>query len=108
MSGQVGRGRFPVERALVSRPRRRGLRTLVALLAFVVVSAAGAPVAAAETCASPNVLPVSELGVGMKGTALTVVEGRSPVSFNVEILGVLPDGIAPGIDFVLVKTSGRV
>jgi hypothetical protein len=97
-----------VERGFVNRPGRRGLRTLVASLAFIVVSAVGAPVAAAETCASPNVLPVSELRVGMKGTALTVVEGRSPVSFNVEILGVLPDGIAPGIDFVLVKTSGRV
>jgi hypothetical protein len=97
-----------VERGLVSRPGRRGLRTFVASLAFIVVAAVGAPIAAAETCADPNVLPVSELRVGMKGTALTVVEGRTPVSFNVEILGVLPDGIAPGIDFVLVKTSGHV
>jgi SpoIVB peptidase S55 len=81
---------------------------MVAALAVVVVSSIAAPVAAAEVCTGPSVLPVSELRAGMKGTALTVVQGRSPVSFNVEVLGVLPDGIAPGIDFILVKTSGRV
>jgi hypothetical protein len=81
---------------------------VVAALAFVVVSAIGAPAAAAAICTQPSVLPVSQLKAGMKGTALTVVQGRSPVSFNVEVLGVLPDGIAPGIDFILIKTSGRV
>lgn len=80
---------------------------VVAALAFA-VSATAAPVAAAEVCTGPSVLPVSQLRAGMKGTALTVVQGRSPVSFDVEVLGVLPDGIAPGIDFILVKTSGRV
>jgi hypothetical protein len=97
-----------VERGRVTRPGRRGLRIVVAALAFVVVSAIAAPVAAAEVCTEPPVLPVSQLSTGMKGTALTVVQGRSPVSFDVEVLGVLPDGIAPGIDFILVKTSGHV
>lgn len=97
-----------MERASVSRPGWGGLRIVVAALASVVVSAIAAPVAAAEVCTEPSVLPVSELRAGMRGTALTVVQGRSPVSFDVEVLGVLPDGIAPGIDFVLVKTSGRV
>jgi SpoIVB peptidase S55 len=97
-----------VERGRISRLGRRGLRTIVAALAVIVVSAIAAPVAAAEICTEPSVLPVGEVRAGMKGTALTVVQGRSPVSFNVEVLGVLPDGIAPGIDFILVKTSGRV
>jgi hypothetical protein len=97
-----------VERGRVNRPGWRGLRMVVAALAFVVVSAIATPTAAAEVCTEPSVLPVSQLRAGMKGTALTVVQGRSPVSFNVEVLGVLPDGIAPGIDFILVKTSGRV
>ena len=44
----------------------------------------------------------------MLATAWTVVEGSDPVSFDVEILGVLPDGIAPGVDFILVHTSGSV
>ena len=81
---------------------------IVAALAVVAGSAFAAPVAAAEVCAEPSVLPVSELRAGMRGTGLTVVQGRTPESFNVEILGVLPDGIAPGIDFILIKTSGRL
>ena len=80
---------------------------IVAALA-VVLSAVAAPVAAAEVCAEPSVLQVGDLRAGMKGTAVTVVEGYTPSSFDVEILGVLPDGIAPGIDFILIKTSGRV
>jgi hypothetical protein len=44
----------------------------------------------------------------MLATAWTVVAGTDPVSFDVEILGVLPDGIAPGVDFILVHTSGPV
>lgn len=91
-----------------SRARRRGARIVVAALAAFVVSAVAPAVAAAQTCVLPSVLPVSELREGMTGTGYTVVKGRTPVSFKVEILGVLPDGIAPGIDFVLVKTSGRV
>jgi hypothetical protein len=45
---------------------------------------------------------------GTMGTGWTVVQGREPVSFDVEILGVLPDGILPGVDFVLIKVSGPV
>jgi hypothetical protein len=60
-------------------------------------------------CSSvPDVFPVDDLEAGMMGTAWTVVEGTEPVSFDVEILGVLPDGIAPGVDFILVHVSGPV
>lgn len=52
--------------------------------------------------------PVAGLQPGMKATGLTVVKGRTPVSFDVEILGVLKDGIAPGLDFILVQASGPV
>lgn len=98
-----------MEREGASRSGRRVLGTLAAVLAFIVVSAIAAPVAAAEVCTgTAPVLSVSELRAGMKGTGYTVVQGRTPVSFTVEILGVLPDGIAPGIDFILVQTSGRV
>lgn len=92
----------------MSRPGRGVLAAFAAVLA-VIVSGLAAPVAAAAPdCAQPQVLQVSDLRAGMKGTAHTVVQGYAPSSFNVEILGVLPDGIAPGIDFILVKTSGRV
>lgn len=51
---------------------------------------------------------MADLQPGMVGTGWTVVEGTEPVSFDVEVLGVLTDGIAPGIDFILVQVSGPV
>ncbi|MDP8958362.1 MAG: hypothetical protein M3N51_03975 [Actinomycetota bacterium] len=90
------------------------------MLAFVVALSAAtlAPSAAQTTegqsgrqadCAQPpEVFPVDQLRPGMRGSGYTVIEGRDPVRFNVEILGVIPDAIPPGIDFILVETSGRV
>jgi hypothetical protein len=78
--------------------------TLAATLLFP-VSATAAP----EPCTDPPaVVPQHSLAEGQTGRAWTAVKGRTPVSFDVEILGVLPDGIAPGIDFVLIQTSGPV
>jgi hypothetical protein len=92
--------------------RRGGLRlvTLGISAMLLLGSALTVPtVAAAATCNSPpNVVAVDDLEAGMMGTAWTVVEGTEPVSFDVEILGVLPDGIAPGVDFILVRVSGAV
>ena len=92
---------------------RRGRSRVVTLLVSSAVlfgSAISAPAgSAAESCGSePDVFPVADLEPGMPATAWTVVEGSDPVSFDVEILGVLPDGIAPGVDFILVHTSGPV
>ncbi len=94
-------------------PLARCPRLLGAILSGAVLAAALVAVPAASAvpprCVDrPDVFPVADLRPGMKGTGWTVVEGRDPVSFTVEILGVLPDGIAPGIDFVLVQVSGRV
>jgi hypothetical protein len=52
------------------------------------------------------VFPVSELRRGMVGHGLTVISGTEIRSFGVRILGVQPDGIAPGIDFILVELFG--
>ncbi|MET1012236.1 MAG: SpoIVB peptidase S55 domain-containing protein [Actinomycetota bacterium] len=92
---------------------RRGRSRVVTLLVSSAVLLGGAISApagsAAELCSStPDVFPVADLEPGMLATAWTVVEGSDPVSFDVEILGVLPDGIAPGVDFILVHTSGSV
>ena len=92
---------------------RRGRSRVVTLGmsgALLLASALTTPtVAASATCSSPpDVVPVDDLDAGMMGTAWTVVEGTEPVSFDVEILGVLPDGIAPGVDFILVHLSGAV
>ena len=81
------------------RARSRVVTLLVSsavLLGGVISAPAGS---AAELCSStPDVFPVADLAPGMMATGWTVVEGSDPVSFDVEILGVLPDGIAPGVD----------
>jgi hypothetical protein len=53
----------------------------------------------------PDVMPVSEITDGMLGTGWTVSEGRDPEPFDAEVLGVLPDAIAPGRDMIVVDTS---
>lgn len=92
------------------RSRLGGVILALGVLSATVVSAAPATVAA-DTCTDeqkPAVFPVDQLKPGMRGTGKTVIKGRDPVSFDVEILGVLDDGIAPGLDFILVKVSGPV
>ena len=55
-----------------------------------------------------GILDVDDVETGMLGTAYTVVRGIDPVSFDVEVLGVIEGGIAPGIPMILVQTSGPV
>ncbi len=71
--------------------------------AQVTSAVAPAPAAASSSCTPPPVFPVADLRPGMKATGYTVLKGRTVSSFAVNILGVQPDGIAPGIDFILVK-----
>ncbi len=91
----------------VRRPGRR-LRALgVALAAATIgLTVPGPAVAQPAACAPPPVFPESELQPGMVGIGTTVVDGVLPSTFVVTILGVMPNGIAPGVDFVLVQVSG--
>src|SRR4029079_14314603 len=59
--------------------------------------------AAAANCTLPDVMPTSSIHAGMTGTGYTVISGRTVHPFEVDILGVLPDGIAPGLDFIMVS-----
>lgn len=88
---------------------RRSLGTALAAVALLAGTVSATPTAAQATCtAKPRIFPVDELRPGMMGVGSTVIQGRTPVTFDVRILGVLPDGILPGIDFILVKLSGPV
>jgi len=95
----------------VRRVRVRGRRAfrvsfLVTALAATVAFVAP-PSTAVGTCNSPpQVFPVANLTPGMTATGQTVIQGSTPTSFDVEILGVLQDGIAPGIDFILAQITG--
>jgi hypothetical protein len=59
----------------------------------------------AAPIACPAVMPTNQLQPGMTATGYTVSSGTTPEPFNVEILGVLPDGIAVGRDMIIVETS---
>jgi hypothetical protein len=87
--------------------RRRG-RALASLTAAALVAgtatftAMSAPAASApvEDCAAP--FPVADLEEGQVVNGLTVSQGTEPDPFFGEVLGVLEDGIAPGLDMIIV------
>ena len=79
---------------------RRRIAIAAALLG---VSAAAVPAVAFADC--ETVLPTSAVTAGMTGTGLTVSQGTTAESFDVEVLGVLENGIAPGRDMIIVDTS---
>lgn len=88
--------------------RRRGRATASLTAAVLVAGAAtaaslGSSAQAAPTpdCTAPY--PVSDLAQGDLVTGLTVAKGVTPASFTGEIIGVLDDGIAPGLDMVIAE-----
>jgi hypothetical protein len=67
----------------------------LALVALTLVGNAAAP--AATTCATPPaVVPVGSIVPGVTGTGLTAISGSSPTSFDIQVIGTLPDAILPG------------
>jgi hypothetical protein len=90
--------------------QRRSSRALVALICCTALFAGlnGPPAAGSEAGPEdcPELMPASELGRGMIATGYTVSQGRTPEPFSAEVLGVLPDGIGPGRDMIIVETSG--
>lgn len=57
--------------------------------------------AVAGDCAQPY--PVADVTDGQAVDGLTVSEGTTPEAFTGEILGVINDGIAPGLDMVMAR-----
>ena len=69
--------------------------------------AVSAPLVGGADCPEP--VPVSELVEGQPVTGLTVSRGTTPEPFTGSVLGVLDDGIAPGVDMILVDlTSAEI
>lgn len=89
---------------------RKGAAALVlgALGALAAAAGGGAATTAEVPGDCPPVMPVEDVARGMVGTALSVVQGRDPVSLDVEVLGVLPDAVGPGRDMIVVNLSGPV
>jgi hypothetical protein len=87
-----------------------GTGVLLALLASSVTAPAHAapevaPAAVGSDC--PTAVPVASVTTGMTGEGLTVVTGSTPQPFDVEVLGVLPDGIGAGHDMIMIKVSDQ-
>jgi hypothetical protein len=95
----------------MSAPRFPRFTLIASVSALLIVAALTSYVPASGTTLCTNPPPVvaeKDLKPGTTGTAWTVIKGTKPVAFHVEVLGTLRDGIAPGIDFILIKTSGPV
>src|ERR1700724_2120154 len=56
--------------------------------------------------ASPPIMTVDEVRVGMKGVAYTVFQGANPEPMEVEILGVLRNMNGPKSDLILARLHG--
>jgi hypothetical protein len=56
--------------------------------------------------AGTQYFPISEIRPGLKGVGRTVFEGDKVEEFQVEILGVLKNGLAPKHDVILARLSG--
>ncbi|GGD25222.1 hypothetical protein [Nocardioides daphniae] len=94
----------------VNRPTRS--ITSLAAGAGLLLSTAAVVLASSHTassappggdCATP--FPVAELESGDAVTGLTVAKGTTPAGFTGEVLGVVEDGIAPGLDMVMVDLT---
>ncbi len=73
------------------------------------VSALTIPLCAASLLWSQNgtqFFPLNEVRQGLKGVGRTVFEGDKVEEFQVEVLGVLKNAIAPKHDVILVRLSG--
>ncbi len=88
--------------------RVRGLTALLAVAALLSPVALAPPASAqeAQPPPCPEPVPLEQLEDGSTAVGYTVSRGTEPEPFDVEILGVLDDGIAPGRDLIVVDTAG--
>jgi len=77
---------------------RRRLPTSLALVLFLASHLLGQ--------ASPPIFPLSDVRPGLKGVGRSIFEGDKIEEFQVEILGVLKNAIAPQRDLILARLSG--
>src|SRR5215211_7507414 len=90
-----------------SAARRRAMLAFICSSVLVVSLSISTPAPAAATCLSPPaVLPAAQIAPGMVGTGLTTVQGSTPTSFDIEVIGTLEDAILPGHDLVMFQITG--
>ncbi|MGH3508608.1 MAG: hypothetical protein ACRDPI_00070 [Nocardioidaceae bacterium] len=77
----------------------------LASIAALAVSGAASPARSTPSTDCPTAYPESSLTANQPVTGLTVSQGTTPDPFSGEVLGVLQDGIAPGLDMILVRLT---
>lgn len=86
-------------------PLRRALpaAVLTALLLTTGLVAHPPPATADDPC--PPAYPLADVQPGQQGTGLTVVQGTQPTTFDVEVVDVLHDALAPGLPLVVIEVD---
>ena len=83
-----------------------GAAALLALLAAPLTAPAqAAPPSTAKAVECPKAYPLASVTAGLKGQGQTVVTGTTPQPFDVDVLGVLADGLGAGRDLIIIKVS---
>jgi hypothetical protein len=82
------------------------LGVALASLLAAATPAGRTPAALAQTSECPAIMTTDEVTAGMTGTGLSVVQGRDPVSFDAEVLGVLEGFPGPGRKVIIAELSG--
>lgn len=82
----------------------KGAAAVLATATAVTVAGMGStPAQSATGSECPDAFPVGSLEADQPVTGLTVTKGTEPGEFTGRVLGVLDDGIMPGLDLVLVR-----
>ncbi len=106
------RGKLPRRlRTRIGVRRAWSLMLAVAMVSTLFAAPVGAnPSTSLQTdcSAAPSTIASKDLSRGMTGKGYTAVLGAEPAEFDVEILGVLPNGIGLGLDLILARASGAV
>lgn len=84
------------------RPARLFFRCRLILLAALVVSLLGPALFAAD----PVIFPLSQVQPGMKGEAYTIFAGDQIEKFDLVVIGVMPNFLAPKESIILVQLLG--
>jgi hypothetical protein len=81
-------------------------RYAIKTVLFTLISAS--VILAQETnAANSRIMKLNDIKDGMRGKAYTTIKGSAPVEYDVEILGRVPNGLAPGLDILLARLSGE-
>lgn len=96
-------------RPVLAFPSRRNIARLtaaaVASTATLAVAGTGSPAVSAPDGDCPAAYPSSALVRDQAVEGLTVSAGTTPDGFTGKVLGVLEDGIAPGLDMIMMRLT---